>query len=106
VVHARKPPRVAGTVGAHERTFVRTAILKHVDLAIVAAIHHDRLPTNLRRKIVPRLWNLAFMSDIDPRSTEDAIHLQFEQRWVAKNATVNAFGLDKAIDTQIGLVWR
>jgi hypothetical protein len=98
VIHAHEPLSVAGPVRTYERAFVRTAVLEHIDLAVTVAHHNHRLAPHLCREVVTPLRNLAFVPDIIPGPTEDAIHFQLEHCRVCEHPAVNAFRLDEAIN--------
>jgi hypothetical protein len=81
---------------------VRSAILEHIDLAVAMAGHDDRLASDLRGVVIARLWDLAFVSHVDPGSAEEAIHLQLVYVRIDIYSAVNAFRLDQA--TELGVV--
>ena len=105
VVPAPEHLGVAGFGFHHGGAAMPAAVDQHTHLGVPAADHqHGRAahPTCLE---VAGTRNFTFVTDIDPRPVEDALHLQVEDRLVGIDARVNPAVLHQRGNGLIGGGW-
>ena len=76
------------------RAPVRATIIENIDIAVMVAGHHHRLPTDPRQVVIARIRDLAFMSNIDPLALEYPFHLKFENIGVHIGQAMHSVRLD------------
>ena len=82
-------------VAAHHVAAMRTAIVEHAHLPVIAAHHQHRLTPDLHGVIVAGFRHLAVVAAVNPHALVDAFHLEPENIGVGIDMPVNAVGLDQ-----------
>ena len=93
---------VAASLGAHHRAAVRAAVDERADLAVVLLDDHNRLAPHSRGEVVAGIAHLAFMSEHQPGTAEDALELQLEDRRIRIYGAMHAVGLHQHCELFVG----
>jgi hypothetical protein len=85
---------------------VSTGIDERIQFTVLIARDDDRLTTNPCCVVVVIVWNLAFVSQVDPVRFEEVLHLQFEQFWIGEDIATAAentlfFVVFKAVSSNV-----
>ncbi len=89
-------PGIAFTRRADLRTAMRAPVVKNVYLTVLAADHDDRLASDLRQIVIARVFDLAFMTDINPGALENALHFEIENFRIGIGLPVRPVGLHQS----------
>src|SRR5271170_800816 len=89
VIAALKFAGAALVGGDHQRAPMSALIVQNVHRLVGTAHNDDRLASDLRAKVIAGFLDLAFVTDIDPRGTEDALELKLENRRIVVEATMD-----------------
>ena len=77
----------------HHGAAMGALVVQDMQGVVGAADHHDRLPPDLRAKVIARLAHLTFVADIDPGTTENTLEFKLEDRRIIVERTMNGRGL-------------
>ena len=89
VITALKFVGVAFVERHHHGAAMGALVVQRVQFAVGAADDHDRFAAKLGTEIIARLFDLALVTDVDPRRTENAFELKFENSRIIVKATMN-----------------
>jgi hypothetical protein len=70
-------------------------VMDDADFSASVAYQHHGLAADKGAKIVAGLFYLAFVANINPSDTEDALELELEDRRIGIDLPVHAAGLDE-----------
>ena len=87
---------------ANLRAAMPAAIKQHVNALAIRIPDHDHGgPAQARRNVISGGFDLAFVADIHPGATPDALHFQVEDRLLRVHFTAHAGGLNQRPDGRI-----
>ena len=76
----------------HQSTAMGTLVMDHTHRSLRIAHQNDGFAPHAGREIVARIFDLAFVPDIEPSRAEDALHLQLEDTGIGVDPPVHATG--------------
>ena len=92
VIRAHEAFGVAPSFGAHHRAAMGAAIDEHMDPVLVPHDDH-RFLAHARGEVVAGLRHLALVTQHQPRASEDALHLELEDRRIGIHRAMHAVRL-------------
>ncbi len=91
---------------AEHRALVAAGVDQRVQLAVLVAGDHDRLPAHVDRQVVVVVRQLALVGQVDPVALEDVLHLQLEDVGVGERVAPAPVDPPLGIDLQRGVDLR
>ena len=98
VVWTAEQPARALVHHAKARAAVRTAVLQNVDFSVLMAGHQDLVRCQPGADEIPRIFELAFVGEIDPKPTEDPLLLEREDGRIGIGAAMHVVRTHEAAD--------
>jgi hypothetical protein len=97
VIRTGERSGVTAFEGAHHRTPVRAPVDEDGDAAVLTAHHDDGLGAEKTGDEVARARDFAVVTDEDPSSMEDPLHLVGEDTWIGIEGRVDAVVLHQPL---------